>query len=434
MKKQFINAIFRKVIIPTGLLAVFFVLLFGITLSSNKVQNSTQNFEEGENVEVSNEHVHRPRVEAHSRNYSYWVPYNGNEREIILWYNNYHENDYNAVIRTISDKVDLDDIANDGIVEIENRYYKPCTGCNTYGYPKYVGDGANAVITNSSNITRIVFASSSYLTHISDNAFRGNTQIEYIDLSNTSLTTIGTSAFEGCTNLKEVRLPSTVKTIGVNAFKDCVNLVSEYNPDNTWNYGKLYTPNVTSIGASAFENCKKIVTFEMPSITTIGNTAFKQCERLEKILIPASATSLGTYIFYGCTTLNQADVKCTKLSEGIFYDCSSLDKVTLNDAITTIPDYAFKSTLCNVIFNLPTSLVSIGNYAFLGSSVNDLVLPEKTTTLGNYAFSQCNSLLNIDLNNVTTIGNYAFAECGNMTDFTVTEHVTSIGDGMFNNC
>ena len=126
MKKQFINAIFRKVIIPTGLLAVFFVLLFGIAISKNEVQNSNQNTVEGEMVQET-EKVVRPRHEAHSRSYTYWVPYtNGEEREVRLMYNEYHNNDYNSVIKTISDKVDLDDVANDGIVEIEQRYYKLC--------------------------------------------------------------------------------------------------------------------------------------------------------------------------------------------------------------------------------------------------------------------------------------------------------------------
>ena len=40
------------------------------------------------------------------------------------------------------------------------------------------------------------------------------------------VTTVGTSAFTGCTNLKEVTIGESVTGIGTAAFSDCINLIS----------------------------------------------------------------------------------------------------------------------------------------------------------------------------------------------------------------
>ena len=42
------------------------------------------------------------------------------------------------------------------------------------------------------------------------------------------LTTIGNSAFEGCSNLTSVTIPDSVTTIGSSAFRDCSRLKTVY--------------------------------------------------------------------------------------------------------------------------------------------------------------------------------------------------------------
>ena len=69
-----------------------------------------------------------------------------------------------------------------------------------------------------------------------------------IDLSDTQITTIGDSAFEGCEKLTTVTLPSTVATIDYQAFYDCDSLTSIDLSGCT---------SLTTIGQSAFERCDK---------------------------------------------------------------------------------------------------------------------------------------------------------------------------------
>ena len=79
------------------------------------------------------------------------------------------------------------------------------------------------------------------------------------------ITSIGTQAFEGCTNLSAVSIPDTVQTIGTYAFQSCSSLRSICIPEG-----------VVSIDGGAFLGCYNIRWIELPqSLQTIGSSAFK---------------------------------------------------------------------------------------------------------------------------------------------------------------
>ena len=84
------------------------------------------------------------------------------------------------------------------------------------------------------------------------------------------VTGIGDYAFEGCTGLTRITIPSSV----------------------------------TYIGDAAFSNCG-LVTLTIPnSVTTIGWFAFSYCNALSSVTIGASVTSIGEYAFTSCPNLN----------------------------------------------------------------------------------------------------------------------------------
>ena len=61
---------------------------------------------------------------------------------------------------------------------------------------------------------------------------------------------------------------------------------------------------VTSIGESAFEGCSLLSDVTIPaSVTSIGESAFEGCSSLESITIPASVKSIGMHAFKGCSSL-----------------------------------------------------------------------------------------------------------------------------------
>ena len=108
-----------------------------------------------------------------------------------------------------------------------------------------------------------------------------------------SVTSIGNSAFDGCTSLASVSIPDSVTSIGEDAFFCCKSLASVNIPDS-----------VTSIGESAFRDCKSLASVNIPdSVTSIGVGAFQSCESLASMSISDSVTTIYSYAFRGCKSL-----------------------------------------------------------------------------------------------------------------------------------
>ena len=101
---------------------------------------------------------------------------------------------------------------------------------------------------------------------------------------------------------------------------------------------------VTSIGESAFENCRSLTSVTIPnSVTSIGWSAFFYCKSLTSVTIPDSVTSVGAYAFLGCTSLTSVTIpnSVTSIGRYAFYYCTSLTSVTIPDSVTSIGGSAF---------------------------------------------------------------------------------------------
>ena len=66
---------------------------------------------------------------------------------------------------------------------------------------------------------------------------------------------------------------------------------------------------VTSIGSSAFQDCKNLKTVSLPgSLTALGKAAFLRCGELTNVKLPASLKSVGEDCFTGCEKLMLLDL------------------------------------------------------------------------------------------------------------------------------
>ncbi len=192
---------------------------------------------------------------------------------------------------------------------------------------------------------------------------------------------------------------------------------------------KGITYNVTSIGNSAFDGCTSLASIEIPnSVTSIGSEAFRDCTSLTSIEIPDSVTSIGYFAFYNCISLTSINVD----EDNTVY--SSLDGNLYNKNKTTLIQYAIGKQATS--FTIPNSVTSIGNGAFqYCKSLTSIEIPNSVTSIGDRAFSDCNSLTSIEIpNTVTSIGNYAFRNCISLTSIEIPNTVTSIGDYAFRDC
>ena len=111
---------------------------------------------------------------------------------------------------------------------------------------------------------------------------------------------IDSSAFHGCTGLKEVVLSNKLTTLPEGIFEDCNNLETVVLPEK-----------LVSIPENAFRNTK-LTELNLPeSVTEIGQYAFMGCNNLKQINLTDNITKLGDHVFASCANLS--DVICCEL-------------------------------------------------------------------------------------------------------------------------
>ena len=202
---------------------------------------------------------------------------------------------------------------------------------------------------------------------------------------------------------------------------------------------------VTSIGYSAFENCRGLTSVTIPdSVTNICDSAFSGCSGLTSITMPDSVTSIGDEAFYNCSCLTSVTIPDSVTSIGVyaFYNCSGLTSVTIGDGVPSIGDGAFYNCSGLMSVMIGNGVTSIGAEAFCGcSSLTSITIPNSVTSIECCAFKDCNAALydtttipsvklvdgwavgytgslsgNLNLAGVRGIAGDAFYDCSGLTD------------------
>ena len=225
-----------------------------------------------------------------------------------------------------------------------------------------------------------------------------------------SVTSIGSSAFSGCTGLTSVTIGESVTSIGDQAFSGCIGLKSV-----VWNakncepvpFGPFVNSPITSfVFGNEVEHIPAFLCYDLNGLTAID--------------IPNSATSIGDDAFSGCTGLTSATIgeSVTTIGNNAFSGCNAITDVVWN--MKSCPDYASSSdapfydsrasvqtfTFGNAVENIPAYLC----YEMRG--LTDINVPKSVKTIGVHAFDGCNELVNLTLGNgLQDIADYAFAGC-----------------------
>ena len=159
------------------------------------------------------------------------------------------------------------------------------------------------------------------------------------------VTTLGNSAFNGCTGLTNVTFPNSLTTIKENAFYGCTGLTNVTFPNS-----------LTTINQAAFNGCKELTEIDLKNVTTFS----------------------GAYHFSNCISLRKVTGKKVTSSFHSFYNCRALQTAILSNVST------------------------IGQNTFLYAVALENVDCRNVNKIGMAAFSQCNRLNLIDLTSRAT--------------------------------
>ena len=97
---------------------------------------------------------------------------------------------------------------------------------------------------------------------------------------------------------------------------------------------------------------------------------------------------------------------------------SYIERVVIEDGVTTIGDYSFEWCYRLSSVSIPNSVTSIGEHAFENCTLylSSVTIGNSVTSIGEYAFNGCSRLSSITIgNSVKSIGSAAFEDCSALT-------------------
>ncbi len=222
------------------------------------------------------------------------------------------------------------------------------------------------------------------IVSIGDRAFKGSSSLTVLPFINLYyLLSIGNEAFMDCSIMSSPTVSisiilQSVTTIGESAFQGCSAIK------------RIIAPRTASVGKYAFKGCSQLQIVDIRgALTEIANHTFEDCSNLEAVLLPnpGSITTVGEYAFYQDRKLKTvgpdngvAEVYLpgvTELKKGAFFNCSELERVRMPELLT-IGENVFNSNgylTAPISFSLPKLRTIQGWYSFGHLIADELYLP-----------------------------------------------------------
>ncbi|MBQ2740113.1 MAG: leucine-rich repeat domain-containing protein [Clostridia bacterium] len=373
-------------------------------------------------------------------------------------------------------KVNVSDLAAYCSVEMKNSAASP------YYYASYFASTAPYLYVDGSAITDLVIPEG--VKTIGSNVFYACEGLTSLTIAST-VENIGDSAFQK-TLLTQVDIPASVKSIGAWAFADTETLTSV----------SLHN-GLQSIGRYAFE-LSGITAIELPdSLTDIGEYAFRR-SALTEIVVPGGVKTLCEGTFSGCEQLGSVVLSngVETVGKNVFENCKAMQSLWVGNTLKTVENQAFGfvaefnlkqlhiadlASWCKAdiigyipVYNTSTeiylgnellteveipqditeikdntfrgwnnldtltissNITSIGEFAFAGSTLKEIVLPEGLTAIADYTFDNCRALTKVAMpDSVVSIGMHAFNYCSSLTEIFLPKGLESLGVSAFNGC
>ena len=288
------------------------------------------------------------------------------------------------------------------------------------------------------------------ITGIDDNAFFRNGNIKSVTIPE-GYSHIGYNAFQFCSYLSSVSVPSTLVAIDSNAFMGTA-ITSFTIPSKVKMLGSfvftacsnLKTLNINTtiikeIPTGLCNQCSSLNNVIIPSsIKRINQIAFSNCTSLTSISIPSSVTEFGEEAFYNTPWLkNHAKTNLLVIQNNIVIDGSSaVRNVSIPSNVKGIADSAFANNRAIQQVTMPSSVTAIGTSAFKGcTNLATVTLSKNLKAIPDSCFNGCKYLRTINFpDNIETIGLSAFLNCSDLRTFRFPNKLKTIGNAAFENC
>ena len=202
---------------------------------------------------------------------------------------------------------------------------------------------------------------------------------------------------------------------------------------------------VDVIGAGAFQYCDNLVSVDLSDVVNVEIRAFWGCTGLETITVPRSTIAIGEGAFSGCDSLRAIDVEPGNPSfstiEGVLFDADATellkypnskgDSYSVPDSVTTIGSDAFWTCTDIHHVQIPDSVKTIEERAFLASGLMEVDVPASVTSIGDRAFA-LNDLGQVVIRgNGVQLGSEVFYSDNALTDIWITGSLGSLQSDSF---
>ena len=254
------------------------------------------------------------------------------------------------------------------------------------------------------------------------------------------ITRIGNYAFIYCGGMEEIKLSEGLEIIGNYAFFDCNGIKKVEIPDS-----------VKEIGTEAFYSCGSLEEVVLgKGLEKVGGETFRYCEKLTKLTIEGNIESIDSSVFYD-TAIKELQVgKGVSSLKETLYGQGALEKIEVeegnesyisedgvlyNKEKTTLIRYP-QSKSDQTEYKVPEGVKTIGKNAFNGNkTITKIELPKSVQSIGDYAFIYCGSMEEIKLSEgLEEIGREAFEYCSGIKKAEIPDSVKEIGTEAFYSC
>jgi len=300
------------------------------------------------------------------------------------------------------------------VTTIGNTAFRGCSGLT-----RITVDSNNTVYDSRDNCNAIIKSSSNELITGCNNTIIPN-----------SVTTIGNSAFYGCSGLTSVTIPNSVTEIGNGAFSGCsgLNDVCSFIVD----------PTTVSMGSSVFYRSPNYYT-ERTLHVPVGSVSAYQADtkwanyfgsivemepaiefadgRVKQLCLAnwdnngdgelsydeaAAVTDLGTVFKYNTTITSFDELQyftgLTEIASQAFSYCTNLESIIIPDNVITVKFAAFEgcSKLSNLIIGESVQTFgTVGSVLYGCRSLTSISIPKSVTSINGYCFNECDNLVSI---------------------------------------